>query len=184
MSTTSDDSRGRDHRDSNLLISADTPPPFSDLLLTVESVNYALDLGNPVSCWCRRAASILTQASVPIDTSHELDAVQRGICEAVNEVDLPQSMVGNILHLSRLFQQLVQELSSRDDHNQAEALAFRYRQVADANLITIPWHAVMDSRGLNKETWTRLDALLANPAELVTKDVRPLPDAISTAALS
>ncbi len=160
MSMTSDDSRGAEHSGSTRQISTANHPPFSNLALTVNQVNRTLDLGNPVSCWSRQAASFLMQSPAFTEPSVVPEPVQRGYTEALNQVDLPQTMVGTVLQMSLLVEQIINGLSSDQEPQQLESLAARYRRVADANLVSIPWHVAMDGRELNAEILTRLEALL------------------------
>ncbi|MGE5653122.1 MAG: hypothetical protein ACM3ZQ_02485 [Bacillota bacterium] len=160
MSTTSDDSREAVHCGSSRQTSSATQPPFSNLALTVNQVSRTLDIGNPVSCWCRQAALVLMQAPALAEPHLVPEAVLRGSVEALDQGNTPQTMVGTVLHLSLLLEQLVDALDSGRDSHQTLRLASRYRQVADANLVSIPWRVVLEGRVLSHEAEEHLDALL------------------------
>lgn len=89
------------------------------------------------------------------------DPVHRGCAEALNQTDLPQTMVGTILQLSLLVEQLAAALTAGEQPEQLQNLINRYRQVADANLMTIPWSTVLKDRGIEDEMAARLGALLS-----------------------
>lgn len=170
MSTTSDDSRGALHRCSTNSTSTPVLPPFSSLALIVDRVSRVLDLGNPVSCWSRQAAYGLQPSScfsLPIAP----EPVLRGVAEARNEDKVPQTMVGTVLTLSLLFEQVVGALASGKDGETLQQLVARYRGVANANLVSIPWQAAMDGQGLDAQVLMRADQLIHGGMDLAEKVV-------------
>jgi hypothetical protein len=108
-------------------------PPLSNI---VEEVNRELDLGNPVSCWARRAAWVLSHLGSAVH--EEVDPVQVGVREALNSEAIPQTMVGTIMVLAC---QLAQVINGPDGDRIA---ASRLVEVLSANCVSLPLEKVLE----------------------------------------